>query len=350
LEDLNLHAKHGLFALTGSLNAGIFKYWKQPDGSVIGEALFNGQKDDCEAEIRLYFRHTAHGKLWWEEISLQEIEPIPPRLVKVAVAWGGHDMAFWDKWADIAGQQKVDIAVLTEDFPGLDPEPQDGPSFQWMAKKARRWRMHLTGSIMEQRGDLILNSSPLYDREGGLLGIYSKNQLYDLEQDKGVTAGIGMPVFKTDFGVVGITTCYDNWFPEPARLLAYKGAELICLSAAGYYAGLIPSRAGDNCLTYAVSSNSNRAGIWDSGGVRAGDQDWHDRDPSMWTLTSIQDYTVDNENYMLTAVIDLNLKYSPHIAGGNMQSAPGGRRCRQTLIEPLEEEIAREARRWWEEE
>jgi N-carbamoylputrescine amidase len=39
--------------------------------------------------------------------------------------------------------------------------------------------------------------------------------------------GKDLPVFDLDFGKVGILTCYDGWFPEPARVLSLKGAELI---------------------------------------------------------------------------------------------------------------------------
>jgi predicted amidohydrolase len=40
-------------------------------------------------------------------------------------------------------------------------------------------------------------------------------------------AGTELPVFEFDFGTVGIMTCYDGWFPEPARILSLKGAELL---------------------------------------------------------------------------------------------------------------------------
>jgi len=40
-------------------------------------------------------------------------------------------------------------------------------------------------------------------------------------------AGEELPVFKFDFGTVGILTCYDGWFPEPARVMSLKGAELL---------------------------------------------------------------------------------------------------------------------------
>jgi len=50
---------------------------------------------------------------------------------------------------------------------------------------------------------------------------------------------------------------------------------------------------------------------------------------------------------MLVATLDLSQRWSPHWWGGPMHSAPGGRRLRQSLIRPLQPQIAREAKRWW---
>ena len=96
----------------------------------------------------------------WERISIQECEPIPPRLVKVAVGWGKGDMAHWSRWLDRAGEKKADIAPLTEGLNGKPPkdaERLDGPSTRLMAEKARQWKMYVSGTIYEKRGDLVYN-------------------------------------------------------------------------------------------------------------------------------------------------------------------------------------------------
>ena len=103
------------------------------------------------------------------------------------------------------------------------------------------------------------------------MGVYDKNMLFDPELDNGTSPGVGYPVFETDFGKVGIIICYDSWFPEPARLLGYKGAELLLFPNAGYYRELMPARASDNGLAIAVSSLNCPAGVWDSGGNQAGE-------------------------------------------------------------------------------
>lgn len=343
LKDLNLHLVHGVFS--AGFNEGIFTYRREGE-LTIGDACFPGPGKAEEGEVRLYFRFSGRGKVSWEHVSLRECEPIPPRLVKVACSWGNGDMDWWRRWLDVAGKRKVDIALLPEALNGQGvkgAEPLDGPTGQLLAEKARRWKMYVSGSFYERRGDLVLNTAPLFDRDGKLVGTYSKNQLFDPEEDEGATPGVGFPVFETDFGKVGIIICYDSWFPEPTRLLAYKSAELILFPNAGYFTGLMPARSADNGVWFVVSSLNCPAGVWDSGGACAGEMD---PNPTRYVVSSIRDFQKDEQHRMITATLDLSRRYSPHWWGGPMRSAPGGRRCRQTLMEPIEEEIAREARRW----
>lgn len=346
MEDLNRHLVHGVFA--SNFNDGIFSYRREGEW-VIGENRFPTADEPVDGEVRLYFRFSPHGKVWWDYISLQECDPIPPRLVKIACSWGTGDLEHWTKWLDRAGEKKVDIALLPEMFNGKgvkDAEPIDGTAATLLSQKARQWKMYVSGSFYEKRGDLVLNTAPLFDREGRLVGTYCKNQLYDPEEDDGATPGVGFPVFQTDFGKVGIIICYDSWFPETTRLLAYKGAELILFPNAGYFTGLMPARAADNGVWFAVSSLNCPAGVWDTSGACAGEEN---PNSTRYVVSSISEFEKDDESRMLIATVDLSRKYSPHWWGGPMRSAPGGRRLRQTLIVPIEEEIAREAKRWWEE-
>jgi predicted amidohydrolase len=343
LEDLNRHLVHAVF---GSFNDGIFTYQKR-GSQVIGDNRFPGPAKGEDAEVRLYFRFSPAGKVWWERVSLQECGPIVTRPVKIACTWGGGDMAHWERWLDHVGEKRVDLALLPEMFNGKDPkhaEALDGATGALLAQKAKQWRMYVTGSYYERRGDLVFNTAPLFDRTGRLVGTYSKNQVYEPEEDDGVSPGTDLPVFDTDFGKVGIMICYDSWFPEVTRLLAYKGAELVLLPNAGYYMGLMPARAADNGVWIAVSSLGNPAGIWDSGGTMAGEKE---ADPTRSAPSTISGYEKDDAARLLIATVDLSRHMSPAWWGGPMRSAPGGRRVRQSLIRPLEEELAGEAKRWW---
>jgi len=110
--------------------------------------------------------------------------------------------------------------------------------------------------------------------------------------------------------------------------------------------GLMPARTADNGVCFAVSSLNCPAGIWDSGGAMAGEEI---PEPTRSAPTIISGFEKDEANHIIIATLDLSRKPSPHWWGGPMLSAPGGRRCRQTLIVPLEDEIAKEAKRWWKE-
>ena len=76
------------------------------------------------------------------------------------------------------------------------------------------------------------------------------------EYEAGLTPGVDYPVFDTDFGRVGISICYDSWFPEIYRALGLSGAELVLLPNAGYYEDLMPARAADSGIWVAVSTRS----------------------------------------------------------------------------------------------
>ncbi len=346
MEDLNRNLVHGIFqGGFGGFNDGIFSYRKQLGGLVIGENRFPGPDKPQDAEVRLYFRFSPAGKVWWERVSLQECGPILPRYVKLACSWGVGERAHWEKWLDRAGEKRVDVALLPEVFNGKspkDPEPLDGPSGTLLAQKAKQWRMYVTGTFYEKRGALTLNTAPLFDRQGKLVGTYCVNEIYEPELDEGASPGTELPVFDTDFGTVGIMICSDSWFPEITRLLAYKGAELVLLPSAGYFMELMPARAADNGVWIAASSGHDPAGMWDSGGAMAGEQQ---PDPTRYCPTTISGYEKDDDIHMITATLDLSRHFSPHWWGGPMRSSPGGRRLRENRS--IEEDIARESQRWW---
>jgi predicted amidohydrolase len=203
--------------------------------------------------------------------------------------------------------------------------------------------MYVSGSVYIRRGDLIFNSAPLFDRNGKLVGAYDKNMLYEPEVEGGATPGRGLPVFHTELGRIGIMICFDSWFPETARLLALKGAELILFPNAGYFMQLMHARAADNGVCVAASSGLCPAGVWDSAGNQAGEER---ADPTHYAPSAILNFQKDQAARWLLATLDLSKRPSPHYWGGPMLSAPGGRRCRTTSIVPLEPEVAREANRW----
>ena len=108
----------------------------------------------------------------------------------------------------------------------------------------------------------------------------------------------------------------------------------------------MPARSADNGVWMAVSSLGCPHGVWDSGGTCAGEMY---PEGTRHSTSSIRSYEKDDENGMIVVTADLSRKWSPHYWGGPMMSSPGGRRVRHTMIDYVEDEIAREVKRWWEE-
>jgi predicted amidohydrolase len=77
----------------------------------------------------------------------------------------------------------------------------------------------------------IYDSSILLSSNGRLLGVYRKVHLWDQER-KYFARGSGFPVFETKFGKIGIGICYDIEFPEAARALATRGAQILFFPSA----------------------------------------------------------------------------------------------------------------------
>ena len=115
--------------------------------------------------------------------------------------------------------------------------------------------------------DRLYNTAVIFDRQGRLLGTYDKHHPYSPEiNDEGITPGTAVPVFRTDFGKVGVMICYDSWFPDVAQLLSLKGAEIILFPNVGYYRSLMPARAADNGVRIVASSHGSGNGVWDTAG------------------------------------------------------------------------------------
>ncbi|MDW8072806.1 MAG: nitrilase-related carbon-nitrogen hydrolase [Nitrososphaerota archaeon] len=101
----------------------------------------------------------------------------------------------------------------------------------------------VAGSIPEVSGSALYNTSFVVDSDGRYLGRYRKMHLPDdecfWEAHYFKPGDLGYQVFNTSKCRVGVLICFDQWFPEPARILALKGAEIIFYpSAIGYVSGI----------------------------------------------------------------------------------------------------------------
>jgi len=167
----------------------------------------------------------------------------------------------FSKLIAIAAEQKADIVCLPEAITLVGTtdnyvsasEPVPGPTTEFLGDIARKHHLYIVAGILERKDDIVYNTAVLIDRNGNLAGKYRKVSLPQEEIDGGITPGNSFPVFETDFGKIGLMICWDVTFPESARALAQKGAEIIFLPIAGGDVTLTRARAIENQV-YLVSS------------------------------------------------------------------------------------------------
>ncbi len=140
--------------------------------------------------------------------------------------------------AKIAGQQKVDLIL----FPELVTSGYElgvkftqvaqvvpGPTVNLISQRAQEFGVHIAfGMVAKERVESILyDAAILIGPDGDLIGQYYKTHLKG-EERLAFREGYKLPIFETEFGVVGFMLGWDLAFPEVARSLVLDGAELLC--------------------------------------------------------------------------------------------------------------------------
>ncbi len=107
----------------------------------------------------------------------------------------------------------------------------ENPAVLRMQTLAKELGVVIPVSFYERDGNALFNSAAVIDADGRLLGVYRKTHIpddhYYQEKFYFSPGNTGFRVFDTKFGRVGIGICWDQWFPETARCLALKGADVI---------------------------------------------------------------------------------------------------------------------------
>ncbi|MFQ5732756.1 MAG: carbon-nitrogen hydrolase [Planctomycetaceae bacterium] len=148
--------------------------------------------------------------------------------------------------AEIAKSAKrgANIVCLQELFAGTYPcqsedhdrfaqaEPIPGPTSEALSAAARQHGVVVVGSLFERRAaGLYHNTAVVFDSDGSQAGIYRKMHIPDdplfYEKFYFTPGDLGFHSFSTQFGRIGVCVCWDQWFPEAARLTALTGAEIL---------------------------------------------------------------------------------------------------------------------------
>ncbi len=111
-------------------------------------------------------------------------------------------------------------------------EPIPGPTTEKLSQAARQAGVSVIASIFEKRAPGIYhNTAAMIDADGKLLGIYRKMHIPDdplyYEKYYFTPGDLGFKAFDTKFGRVGTLVCWDQWYPEGARLTALQGAHVL---------------------------------------------------------------------------------------------------------------------------
>ena len=234
------------------------------------------------AVVQLYLANAAKGSVWWDDVSVEEIEPPGPRAVQVAsvnLRPRGSDSSqdSVSRFLEIV-EEKVstdaDIILLPEGITvvGVNAtyaevaESIPGPTTKRLGEAARSKSAYVVAGIYEREGVAVYNTSVLLDRNGELVGKYRKVYLPREEITGGITPGDEYPVFDTDFGRVGMMICYDVQYADPARALALRGAELLLMPIWGGSETLAAARAMENHVFLATSGYDHPTYVMDPRG------------------------------------------------------------------------------------
>ncbi len=128
-------------------------------------------------------------------------------------------------------------------------EPIPGPMTEMLGAIAKKYQIVLVGgSIFEKSSDgKFFNTTPVFDTDGSMLGTYRKTHIPEdiLYHEKHYFApgDTGIQVFDTKYGKICPLICYDQWYPEAARIAVLKGAEILFYPTA---IGLVDAEVEEN--------------------------------------------------------------------------------------------------------
>ncbi|HLF15672.1 MAG TPA: nitrilase-related carbon-nitrogen hydrolase [Bacteroidota bacterium] len=178
--------------------------------------------------------------------------------------------------AELVGSVEADLYVLPELFTtGYNfinrkeaeklSEPADGTAFRAMAALAAKLKAHIAYGFAEKK-EHCYNSAALVGPKG-MAGLYRKVHLYARETLFFAPGDLGFPVFELPFGRVGIMVCFDWIYPESARTLALRGAQIIA-HPSNLVMPYCPDAMITRCLENKIyAATANRIGTEQRGGL-----------------------------------------------------------------------------------
>jgi predicted amidohydrolase len=250
--------------------------------TLAGTYLAPSRATQATVELHL-IGDTAASRVVWSDVDWKEVPAPTPRSVRLATVHfrpsGGEtpmdNCRMYEPLLADAAQQQADLVVLGETitYVGLSKKPHEvaepipGPSTDYFATLAKRHDFHIVVGLYERDRHLVYNVAVLIGPDGQIAGKYRKVCLPRDEIANGVTPGNEYPVFDTRLGRIGMMVCYDGFFPEVARELANRGAEVIAWPVWGCNPLLAAARACENHIYLVSSTYTDAAADWTKSAV-----------------------------------------------------------------------------------
>ncbi len=232
-------------------------------------AVYRAPSEAAKAVIELSYRWAPHGRVEWANVRLTPTDPPKPRKVRLATvhyrpqegSTNAEKCRLFQPLIEEAAKKDADLVVLPEtltfygtgDSYADHAEPIPGPSTEYFGELAKKHDLYIVAGLLERDRHLVYNVAVLIGPDGQVAGKYRKVTLPRGEIEGGITPGADYPVFDTRFGKVGMMICYDGFFPEVARELSNRGAEVIAWPVWGCNPMLGAARACENHV-YVISS------------------------------------------------------------------------------------------------
>ena len=254
------------------------------DGWSVVTSTYRAPAAASQARLELHLRWSANGVVVWRRANLSETNATVGRKVRLAAVnhrprGSRSPQENLEQFAKLIGEaagHKADIVCLPEGITLVGTEKtyaevaESIPGFStgFLGEHARKHRLYVVAGLYERDDKTIYNTSVLLDRNGKLVGKYRKVCLPREEIDGGITPGKEYPVFSTDFGQIGMMICWDVHFPEVARELAARGAEVVLMPIWGGNETLARARAIENQVYLVASGYDFQTAIYDRAGQR----------------------------------------------------------------------------------
>jgi predicted amidohydrolase len=247
------------------------------DGWTQVSDLYISPSAATQALVELHYRWGHGGEIAWSDIALTPTT-YQPRIVRLAAIHyrpesGRTPAEKREQFTPLiakAAEQKADLVVLPETLTyyrtGLSyseaAEPIPGPSTDYFGQLAKKHDLYIVAGLLERDAHLVYNVAVLLAPDGSVAGKYRKVCLPRSEWAGGIQPGNEYPVFDTRFGKLGMMVCYDGFFPEVARELTNRGAEVIAFPVWGCNPLLAAARACENHVYLISSTYSDPSSNW----------------------------------------------------------------------------------------